>query len=348
MARTNVSTDTDISKDIRIQSGPLHVAFDITYRCNMRCLHCFNLSGERTDGENELSDREVIRFIREDIAVLKPYSFCFCGGEPFLRESLLYDGFKILNSAGIKVSLVTNGLLLTRQRAKRLKEMGAHQVQVSLDGARACTHERLRQVPGSFKKTIRSIEHLVNENIKVGIAYTPTKFNICEFEDAVELVKKLGVEVVRVQPLMILGRAMPNQEKILPTAVQYRELVQKIQVLNATEDVKVEWGDPVEHLIRFRYKADGYCPFVTICADGSVTVSPYLPLYLGNIRKHTLREYWDAGLCRAWSLSIVKKLARRIRSVPDFGKIDPEFPTVFYDDVISIDLVDEEPFEIFG
>ncbi|UCE17948.1 MAG: radical SAM protein [Gemmatimonadota bacterium] len=337
--------DVPLSKDARVQRGPLHIAYDITYRCNMRCLHCFNLSGERGDRRKELSDEEVIRFLDEDIRYLKPYSFCFCGGEPFLRESLLYEGFEILRTAGIKASLVTNGLLLTRQRARRLRDVGVYQVQVSLDGSRASTHEQLRLAPGSFQKALHSIDNLRRENIRVGVAFTPTKFNIGEIEDVVDLVKKRGVGLVRIQPLMILGRALPNQEKIVPTPYEYRTLIQKIQILNGCQDMRVEWGDPVEHLIHFRNKADGFCPFVTICADGNITVSPYLPLSLGNIRKHSLKSYWDAGLGRAWSLSIVRKLARRIRSVPDFGKIDPDTPTVFYDDCLFIDLIDENPFE---
>ena len=346
MASENATDNTSYSRDVRIQSGPLHVAYDITYRCNMRCLHCFNLSGERSDRGDELSDKEVLQFLEGDITIIKPYSFCFCGGEPFLRESLLYAGFEVLKAAGIKASLVTNGLLLTRQRARRLKEVGVYQVQVSLDGARACTHERLRQVSGSFHKAIHCIEGLVAEDMKVGIAFTPTKFNIDELEEVVRLVRKLGANVLRIQPLMILGRAMPNQKEILPTPLQYRELIKRIQILKATETLGIEWGDPVEHLIRFRHMDDGFCPFVTVCADGSLTVSPYLPLYLGNIRKHTLKEYWDAGLSRAWSLSIVKTLAHRIRSVSDFGKIDQNVPTVFYDEFISIDLIDENLFEV--
>ena len=332
------------SKDVWIQKGPLHVAYDITYRCNMRCLHCFNMSGDRAR-EEELTDTEVVQFLEGDMTVLKPYSFCFCGGEPFLRESVLYKGFEILRAAGIKASLVTNGLLLTRERARRLRDAGVYQVQVSLDGSRPSTHEQLRQVAGSFQRTLRSIDHLRVEHIKVGVAFTPTKFNIDEVEAVAELVKNLGAERLRIQPLMVLGRAMPNQDSIVPSPSQYRTLIRKIYVLNACGDFQVEWGDPVEHLIHFRHKADGFCPFVSLCADGSISVSPYLPLSLGNIRNHTLKEYWDAGLSRAWSLPVVKHLAGRIRSVTDFGKIDPDTPTVFYDNCITMDLIDDCPFE---
>lgn len=60
-----------------ILSGPLHIAIDITNKCNAKCLHCFNRSGNGLL-RNEISDREMLEIFKE-IAVIKPFSTCFCG-----------------------------------------------------------------------------------------------------------------------------------------------------------------------------------------------------------------------------------------------------------------------------
>ncbi|MEF3244807.1 MAG: hypothetical protein K6343_02335 [Caldisericaceae bacterium] len=63
-------------------------------------------------------------------------------------------------------------------------------------------------------------------------------------------------------------------------------------------DTNIEWGDPVDHLIRFPTIVEHCSTFVGVKADGSIQVSPYLPITVGNIRRHKFSEYWDKGLAR--------------------------------------------------
>ncbi|MEW6482827.1 MAG: 4Fe-4S cluster-binding domain-containing protein [bacterium] len=82
MAEIKLPQASSISvKHGRILRGPHQFAFDLTNRCNFRCLHCFNLSGKNWIVKDELNDDEVLEFIR-DVADLKPFNLCFCGGEP--------------------------------------------------------------------------------------------------------------------------------------------------------------------------------------------------------------------------------------------------------------------------
>jgi len=104
-------------KHARILKGPYQIAMDITNRCNYRCLHCYNRSGENFTIGDELTDKEKIEVIK-DVVKLKPYNFCFCGGEPMIAEKILYEGAKILSSNGVMVSMVTNGSLITKENAK--------------------------------------------------------------------------------------------------------------------------------------------------------------------------------------------------------------------------------------
>ena len=70
-------------------------SIDLTYKCNFRCKHCYNTSGEHETNLCELTDREVIR-VAKDLLLLEPESVCLCGGEALLRKDLLLETCKIL------------------------------------------------------------------------------------------------------------------------------------------------------------------------------------------------------------------------------------------------------------
>lgn len=218
-------------KHARVLRGPHQMAFDITNRCNYRCLHCYNVSGENLVTQNELNDEEVIKFIK-DVARLKLLNFCFCGGEPMIREKVLYRSASILAANGVTCSMVTNGSLITKEKAKYLLQNGVSRVQVSIDGARAETHEKLRLYKNAFKYATEAISHFKETGYKdIMVAYTPTKFNWMEIEEAYFLCMKLGATSFRIQPLMLLGRAQVRPEDLIPNPMQYREIVRVVNKL---------------------------------------------------------------------------------------------------------------------
>jgi len=334
-------------KHSKILKGPYQMSFDITNKCNFRCLHCFNRSGENFIIKNELTDDEVLDFAK-DISQLKLFNFCFCGGEPLLRFELMCEVSEILSKEGTTVSFVSNGYLLNKEKAKILLDNGVTRAQISLDGSNEVSHEKLRRMKGSFKKAVEALKVLKEVGYKdISVAFCPTKWNINELEETFDLCKNLGVKTFRVQPLMILGRAKENVEEILPTPLQYRELVKKIEILKRTyinENI-IEWGDPVDHLIRFPNLIEYCSTFASIRADGSIEVSPYLPIIVGNIRKHKFSEYWNKGLPKIWSLPIVKNIANKILSIYDMGKDFSNLPKVWFEKDIEIDIIDDN---IFG
>jgi len=341
MKEVKLPESSDIAiKHARILKGPQQIAFDLTYQCNFRCLHCYNLSGENYAIKSELTNGEVLKFIKE-VSELKPLNFCFCGGEPLLRERILCEAAIALSESDVKVSLVTNGSLITKERARKLKESGVDRAQVSLDGARAETHNRLRQYKNAFELAVNAIRYFVEEGYEdISTAFIPTAFNYSEIEELFLLCRNLGVHMVRVQPLMILGRTNINFEEIAPTPLQYRELVKTIYELREKYGPHIMWGDPVDHIIRFRTVAQHCVNFVTVHANGDIVVSPYLRLTVGNIRKHSLKEYWQAGLAWVWEHEIIKTYAGEINSVAEFNK-----SRVWFEKNIELDIIDDNLFK---
>lgn len=329
-------------KDILI--GPSQVALDITNKCNLRCLHCYNESGENIQSENELTDDEVMALI-DDLCKIKIFNLCFCGGEPLLRKDLIIRAVKKLKENNIpNVAIVTNGLLLTKDIAKEFKDVGLTRVQISLDGASCASHDRLRNKRGAFDSAIKAIEILKEVGIDANIAFTPTAFNIKEIKGLHTLLRSYQLYDIdfRTQPLMLMGRASSNIKDINPSEMQYRQFIKEINEINDSHmKPYIKWGDPVDHLIRFRSRklCVNQC---MIRANGDIVCSSYLPLVVGNIKKHSLLDYWNSGLAGIWEYEIPLKMAETIKSIEDMNNSNNNFPILWKENDLFIDLIEND------
>jgi Fe-coproporphyrin III synthase len=331
----------NLRRDAALMRGPIDWSWDVTNQCVSTCLHCFNRSGVLS--RDELADDAACDLMRQ-IAELEPLAICLCGGEPLLRSELVLEATRILATTRAAISMVTNGYLLTADLAARLRGAGMRLVQVSVDGATAASHERLRQLPGAFERAWAAIGLLVEAGITVGVSFAPTAFNITEWRQVYDRCREAGVTDMRMQPLMPLGQCVLNFDEIAPSQEQYRALIEALQEVPACE-MRLEWGDPIDHLIRFGQYYSMVTHMMHVTADGFLAPSVYLPVYLGNVRRHTIEEYWEAGMGRAWQLEVVREMAYRLRSNRDFAAMRP---SPFFDAPIVLDLVDLSPEGIRG
>ncbi|MDR3988170.1 MAG: hypothetical protein Q3W98_08950, partial [Collinsella sp.] len=182
-----------------------------------------------------------------------------------------------------------------------LERAGLNGIQFSLDGLRD-SHEHMRGLPGLYDRVLDAIDIALNEaSLHFSIAFCPASFNVDDFKpDYTMLRDKLKSSGrtdridLRVQPLMLLGRARRNRT-IRPSNNQYRRLVNTINDLRYDPDYRgyfmFEWGDPIDHLVRFPQLQMQFDQ-VAIHANGDIVASPYIPLIIGNVRKHSLQEYY--------------------------------------------------------
>lgn len=331
-----------LRRDATLMRGPIEWSWDVTNRCLGHCLHCLNRSGVLP--REELSDAEMLD-VAQQIAAQKPLALCVCGGEPLLRLEPVIEVAETLTAAKTAVSMVTNGYLVTEEVARRLHAAGVRLVQVSVDGATAETHERLRRLPGSFDRAWQAIELLHDAGLEVGVSFAPTTFNVGEWRQVYDRCREHGVSDLRLQPLMPLGQCHLAYDEITPTQEQYRRLIEEVQAVAWADPtgMRLEWGDPVDHLIRFGQFFTMVSHMLHITSDGSLLLSVYLPILLGNLRRHTIEDYWQAGLGSAWQLRLVREMAYRVRSNRDFAAIRPH---PFFDAPIDLDLLDHSREEI--
>lgn len=328
-------------KHARVLSGPTQVAFDITSQCNFRCRHCFHRSNRQELVKDELGDRDVMRFVR-DLAQMRPISVCLGGGEGLLRLDLVCRVARELARNKIQVSLLSNGWLLSREVAQRLRDSGLTRVQISLDGATAESHAYLRGAIGSFRRAVEALEHLQAVNMsEVGVAFTPTRRSCHEVKDVYRLCKGLGVHGLQVQPLIALGQAWEVVNALMPSPWQYRNLAWDLNELRHTEGaIAVQWVDPIDHLIRFSTVGQHCSTSVAVQANGNIALSPLLPITVGNVRRHLLSEYWNRGLPRIWEWHVAKSLAQRIRCMRDLAQRHEAVPVIWFDELLTYDLID--------
>jgi len=334
-------TILNLTKQAEIITGPFQICIDITNKCMLKCLHCYNQSGSAD--KDELSDDEFKNAINQIIS-LKPQQVCFCGGEPLMRKELLYYSIERLADNQILPAFVSNGYLLNESVAKELGRLKKPlTIQISLDGHNSETHDKLRGVKGSFDKAVNALKLLKELDIYTNVAFSPTKFNIEFVEKVAELAKSLGVKEFRVQPLMNLGVASLNVNQLIPSHEQYRKFTRfqkKYLYVNSLNETNynilkldnyfteiennffnIAWGDPIDHLIRFGtiFRKPTYT--FGIFSNGDINATPYLPIRFGNIKRHTLREYWASGLNKVWENPILQEFASLIRNEYDLGRL---------------------------
>ena len=300
-------------------NSPFSMAIDVTSRCNFRCMHCFNESG--MGNETELSDADFLNVI-EQIKEMAPISVCLCGGEPLLRFDLVIKTLSILKDSVGMVNMVSNGWYATRDKLKVLKDAGIHSYQVSLDGVNALQHDNFRGVSGAFDHAINAIKTAVDLGIQTTVAVTPNKLNYKSIDKIIELCYGLGVRFFRSMPLIPMGRGYKNQNVILSSDEYIEYQINLKKARNKYQNLMtVEWGDPLDHLIRMpvNAKAELYTYHIDIKSNGDVVPSTYLPIVFGNVKTEGLKELWESGYNKIWSNPKLLALIKDISETTDVG-----------------------------
>lgn len=303
---------------------PQMITWDITNKCNMRCKHCFNQSGDENvyDFSQEIDDERTMALAKE-IAEMKPKQVCLCGGETLLNKNL-YEIIKIISSEGIMVNMVSNGLLMTNEVAEKLKSSGIYHVQISVDGL-GYQHDEFRNMKGAFKRAINAIDILGKHDITIMVSYCPNKLNYKTFNQYVEYISTTKALSIRMMPLLPLGRGKINYDHLLLNSKELFEFIYNLERLRKEyPKIIFEWGDPLEHLHLVRMSNRKYPIVMGISSNGNLTATPYLPVVVGNIKEKTLKESWMSGYNRLWSNKQLYSIIRQVDVVYDLPQFNEE------------------------
>jgi len=264
---------------------PLSVQLDVTYRCNERCVHCY-LDHE---DHGELSTVEI-KDVLTQLSEAGVFFLTLSGGEILMRRDL----FEIVEFARrllFHVKLKTNGVMIHEAEAKRIRELGVAEVQISVYSHRAGVHDAITKLPGSWKRTIAAIRFLRSQGLKVTIANVLMTANWFDYSGVILLAEELGVAYT-VDPT--ITPKIDGDSSILKLRVDGSELNRLFHDPNLVGDVQQFCAPPPppgEDVM------EGYP-----CSAGhtSCYISPYgdvfpcvqFPLPSGNVRKQRFIDIW--------------------------------------------------------
>ncbi|MBR2214507.1 MAG: putative heme d1 biosynthesis radical SAM protein NirJ1 [Selenomonadaceae bacterium] len=181
--------------------GPV-VVWNSTRTCNLKCRHCY-MNSDAQKYQNELTTEEAKRFIA-DLADFKVPVLLFSGGEPLIRE----DFFTLAEYAAekkVRPTLSTNGTLITREVARRIKDIGIGYVGISLDGLKD-VNDKFRGVDGAYQKAMEGIENCVAVGQRVGLRFTINKHNFLELDKIFDFIEAEQINRVCFYHLVYSGR----------------------------------------------------------------------------------------------------------------------------------------------
>ncbi len=178
------------------------VVWNITRRCNLKCVHCYAHARDR-EFDNELTFEQG-KAIIDDLAAFGSPVILFSGGEPLMRKDLP-ELAEYAVSKGMRAVISTNGTLITKEKARILKEIGLSYVGISLDGMEEI-HDRFRGMKGSYQKALEGIRNCQEAGIKVGLRFTVNKANVVDVPQVFDLLEEENIPRVCFYHLVYAGR----------------------------------------------------------------------------------------------------------------------------------------------
>ena len=292
---------------------PKWIAWEITRRCNLKCVHCRSSSGLEAKGHPDFTLDEAKRVLDDIASYAKPV-VVLSGGEPLLRP----DVFEIATygtSLGLRMCLAPNGTLVTQEICGKIKAAGIKMVSLSLDGASAEVHDDFRCQPGAFAGTLNAARLFKENSISFLINSSFTKRNQDEIPKIYQLAKEIGATAWYMFMIVPTGRGEDIMDELIAPEDYEKLLVWHYDMEKGEKDILVrptcapnyyrvvlqqakEQGDDYQRrTLQFSTGGSKGCLagqlISLIDVDGNVLPCSYFPMAAGNIREKSFREIWE-------------------------------------------------------
>jgi len=181
---------------------PRLIFWEVTKGCNLRCIHCRATATELMS-PTDLPTGKALNIISQIADFANPI-LVLSGGEPLYRRDI-FQLAEYAASRGLRVALATNGTLVTKDIAEKIKNAGIKRVSISLDGADATTHDTFRGIPGAFDAAIYGMRNLQELDVSVQINTTIARHNAHQLPDVLTLARHLGADALHTFLLVPVG-----------------------------------------------------------------------------------------------------------------------------------------------
>jgi mycofactocin radical SAM maturase len=237
--------------------APICLTWELTYACNLSCVHCLSSSGRRDPRELTTGQCEAVI---DELQRMQVFYVNIGGGEPTVRPDFWHLlEYAVNHHVGVKFS--TNGVRISTQRARFLAATDYVDVQVSLDGATADVNDAVRG-QGSYDMAVRALDNLADAGFRdAKVSVVVTRHNVAQL-DAIKQIADDHGATLRLTRLRPSGRGADVWDELHPTATQQRELYEWL--LRAGDNVLT--GDSFFHLAGYGQPLPG----LNLCGAGRV------------------------------------------------------------------------------
>ncbi len=292
---------------------PKWIAWEITRKCNLRCVHCRSASEAEIKGHPDLPTETAFRIL-DDIAAYAQPVVVLSGGEPLLRSDV-FDIARYGTGKSLRMCLATNGTLVSGEDCLKIKDSGIRIVSLSLDGSTESVHDDFRSQQGAFAGTINAARLFREHGIEFIINSSFTKRNQEEIPKVYRLAKDLGATAWYMFMVVPTGRGEEIMDELIskedyedilewhyqmekdehdmlvrPTCAPhyYRVVLQKAK----GERVKFE-----RRTLKFSTGGSKGCIagqlICLITVDGDVLPCSYFPKPAGNVLQQSFKDIWE-------------------------------------------------------
>ncbi|WP_270465240.1 radical SAM/SPASM domain-containing protein [Fusobacterium polymorphum] len=293
---TNI--DYSFNEIVPYLSKPFRVFYDITYKCNLKCKHCFTNSG--LQHVDELTLEEKLAML-EDFSSFGINKISIAGGEPFISEHLFPFLEKCLN-LNIDVSITTNGTLLTQENISKLNDYKVKNLTISFDGYDEKSFDFIRG-NGVFNKVIKTIKLLnLYYKYKFSIKVTVMKSNFSKIEEFLKLSIFHNVKYIKFNTVRADGRCLKYCDLILKDN-EYHEYLLKVEKLKKIYGKKITIKSSLNPFSDEEYDYISELGFGCFAGKESICINPlgevkpcsHFPkaFICGNIKKDKIKDIWQ-------------------------------------------------------
>jgi MoaA/NifB/PqqE/SkfB family radical SAM enzyme len=171
---------------------PLVGSFDLTHRCNLRCVHCYLGGSPHIDGRKEMDTEKILTLI-DEITDAGCLYLLITGGEPLLRNDFP-EIYRRAKQNGLLITVFTNGTLITDAIIELFDDLPPQSIEISLYGASPATYEKITGTCGSYAKCLSGIRRLLDHHMNLSLKTILMSLNKHEFFDIENMAKEFGVK----------------------------------------------------------------------------------------------------------------------------------------------------------
>ena len=251
MTAGNGSTHPVAKKEYK----PRLIFWEVTKGCNLRCIHCRATATELMS-PRDLPTSKALNIISQ-IADFGNPILVLSGGEPLYRQDI-FQLAKYATSRGLRAALATNGTLVTKDIAEKIKNSGIKRVSISLDGADATTHDTFRGIPGAFDAAIYGMRNLQELGVSVQINTTIARHNAHQLPDVLTLARRLGADALHTFLLVPVGCGVDIAAEQMVPPDEYERMLNWFydQSLSGDIELKATCAPHYFRVLRQRRAAD--------------------------------------------------------------------------------------------